>query len=309
MNHKKVNLTFLISIILYISLLIIGSLFANQLLEDLVLSNFLVESILVLPAIIMVLFSEEKPVAFLHFRKMKLGTGLAIIPFTLFSMPVITVMNLLSQFVTTNEAAAAMEEAGIGNMNYFLILGSVGLFAPFCEEVLCRGVYYRGYERTGGKLKALLLASFLFAIVHMNLNQAAYAMVMGIMAVLLVEATGSLWSSIIYHALINSSQVTLMYLMLHVDSSAFSSAQNQMTGDMMVYALGAYLIIAAVCLPLAWAILIWMSAHEGNHGALLAVWKSQKKDKLVSFSLILALILCVLMMCGFASVILQMIIK
>jgi hypothetical protein len=209
-------------------------------------------------------------------------------------MPVITLVNLLSQFVTENEATAVMESYEIGSMPFLPLLLSVGIFAPFCEELICRGIYYRSYKKSGSAFAAMLLSAMIFALVHMNINQAAYAFVMGILAVLLVEASGSLWSSVIYHALINSSQVALMYVMLKGNASAFSEATDALTTESLVTALAGYLVITAVTLPIAWAILVWMSGNEGRRGVLLRLWKERKtkKDKLVTVPLILAIILC-----------------
>lgn len=294
MNSKKVNRSFLITIILYIGVIFGASYLFPAWIENLVFNNLLCESVIVLPGLLFLLFSKEKPVSFFHFKKIKAGTLLTIIPFTMFSMPVITLANVFSQLFVKNEAMAAMEDAKIAEMPFLLLLFSTGIFAPFCEELVCRGIYYRGYKKSGSGFKAMLLSAALFALLHMNLNQAAYAFVMGIMAVLLVEATGSLWSSVIYHTLINSSQVAMTYAMLKVNTSAYSEAAELVNTEMIVMMLAAYLVITAVTLPLAWALLIWMSGHEGRQGVLMRLWKERKKkeDKLVTVPLILAIILC-----------------
>ena len=299
MNSKKVNRVFLASMILYVSAILGASYLFPKWIENLVFNNLLCESVIVLPGFLLLLFTLKKTsgetfCGFLHFKKLKAGTLLAIIPFTMFSMPAIVVANLLSQFFAENEAMSAMENAKVAEMPFVFLLFSVGIFAPFCEELICRGIYYRGYQRSGSSFKAMLLSAILFALLHMNLNQAAYAFVMGVMAVLLVEATGSLWSSIIYHVLINSSQVAMMYAMLKVNTSAYSEAAEMINTEMIVMMLAVYLVITAVTLPLAWALLVWMSGHEGRRGVLMLLWKERKKkeDKLVTVPLILAIILC-----------------
>lgn len=308
MNGRRVNQAFLISIVLYI-LCVFGAAFLfPKLVDNIITSNLICEAAVVLPGVLFTLLSGEKLPEFMGFRRIKLTTLLAIIPFTMFSMPAISLINLISQFFVRNEVTAMMESYQIAEMPFWQVLLSIGIFAPFCEEVICRGIYYRGYKRSGGAFKAMLLSALLFAVVHMNLNQAMYAFFMGIMAVLLVEATGSLWSSVIYHGLINSSQVALMYSALTINPSVYSdAAEGMMTTDMLVYSVAVYLVIAAVTLPLAWAILVWMSGNENKRGILLSVWRERnyrredtlegkKKDKLVTASLVLALILCVAVM-------------
>ncbi len=297
MNGRKVNLAFLISIVVYIGVIFCAAFLFPFFMENIVFNNLLCEMAIVLPGLLFVIFSKEDLPRFLHIKRMKVSTLLGIIPFTFLSMPAITLVNLLSQFVAENEAMAAMESYQVTDMPFLQLLFSVGIFAPFCEELTCRGIYYRGYERSGSGFKAMILSAILFALVHMNVNQAMYAFVMGLMAVLLVEATGSLLSSVVYHMLINSSQVCMMYAILKANSSAYSEASQMLTREMMVISLAGYLVITAITLPLAWAMLVWMSGNEGRRGVLPAFWKERKKkeDKLVTVSLILAVILCIAM--------------
>lgn len=319
MNGRKVNLAFLISILLYIGCVFGLPLLLPRLFSNLVVNNLICEAVMVAPGFLFMLFSGEKMSDFLHFRRMKPGTVLMILPFTMFSMSVITLVNLISQFFVENTSAAIMENYQVAEMPFFQVLFSVGIFAPFCEELACRGIFYRGYRRSGSAFYAMLLSALLFALMHMNVNQAMYAFVMGIISVLLVEAAGSLWASVLYHGLINSSQIVLMYGMLRANPSAYSEAAASLDTDMLVYGLAGYLVITAVSLPIAWAILVWISGHEGRRGVLAQLWRERKnpgkktavrneagaeqmqavpdsmpkkKDKLVTVSLLLSLILC-----------------
>ena len=183
------------------------------------------------------------------------------------------------------------------------MLFSMSICAPFFEEITCRGAYYRAYRKSGGAVGAMLLSSLIFAVSHMNFNQAAYAFVVGILAVLLVEATGSLWSSILYHAVINGSQAVLMYQVLKADPDIYSEQAAMVTSDFLLYGIAAYLLATAFTLPLAWAVLVWISGNEGRRGVLPALWRErkEKKDKIITVPLILALFLGLLIMTGVVS--------
>lgn len=304
MSGRKVNWAFLIAIVLYVGLSFGLVYLAPGLANSIVASNFLVEMAVLLPGILFLLFSKEKLTEFLHFKKIKVGTIFGVALFTMCTMPTITLLNLLTQFLVENTATNMMADYGIDKMPFLLVWFTVGLFAPFCEEVACRGVYYRGYRKSGSAFKAMLLSALLFGLVHMNLNQAVYAFAMGILAVLLVEATGSIWSSILYHALINSSQVAVMYMTLKLDPAAYSDAAEMLTTDFLVMGVAVYLALAAITLPLAWALLIWMSEREGRTGVLRAVWterkqkvsEEKKKNRLVTIPLIIGLIICIVLM-------------
>lgn len=297
MNSRKTSISFSIAVILYFACAFgMGILFRDAM-NSLLWSNLTVEAAIVLPGILFALFSGEKLPQFLGFHKIKVTTLLAIIPFTMLSLPFISLLNLITQFWVENTAAGAMQEFGIAQMPFWQAWYVIGLFAPFCEEIACRGVFYRGYEKSWGKFRAMFLSAFLFALIHMNLNQAVYAFAMGIMAVLLVEATGSLWASVCYHALINSSQIALMYGVLSADATAYSDAADMLTNEVLVSGVTAYLVITAITLPFAWALLIWMSGNQERRGVLLSLWQDRKekykKDNLAALILALTAILCI----------------
>lgn len=99
MNSKKVNLAFLVSVIIYVGGVFAISAFCPYILENVVLNNLICESMMVLPGFVVFLFSEKEKAEFLSFHRIKTGTLLAVIPFTLFSMPLISLANLLSSFL------------------------------------------------------------------------------------------------------------------------------------------------------------------------------------------------------------------
>ena len=63
--------------------------------------------------------------------------------------------------------------------------------------------------------RQVLLSSLLFGLMHMNFNQAPYAFALGVAMAVLVEATGSLWSSVLMHVIFNAQSVLLMYFYQH----------------------------------------------------------------------------------------------
>lgn len=115
-----------------------------------------------------------------------------------------------------------------------------------------------------------------------------------------MEATGSLWSSVLYHGLINGSQVILMYTILNNNEDFYAQQMEMITTDTMLYTIGAYLVLTAVTLPLAWAVLVWIGKNQGRSVEFQMLWKrsKQKKDKLITLPVILGLVLCVLVMTG-----------
>lgn len=306
MNSKKANRVFLITILCYI-VLVIGLLrFAPGLMNNLLVSNLTMELVIALPVLAAAVMSGERLPSFLGFRKMGVKSLLMTALFTFLTVPVLTLFNLISQIWVENEAAAMLEGQQAGQMSFGILFLSTAIIAPIFEEVACRGAYYHSYRKSGSAFRAMVLSAMIFALVHMNFNQASYALVMGILSVLLMEAAGSIWASILYHGLINGSNVLLMYGALRVNPNAYSEQAVEVTGNFLLYGIGIYLILAAVTLPLAWAVLVWLSANQGRSGVLTQIWKGrkEKKDKMLTVPLVLALILCLSLMTGFFALLL-----
>ncbi len=311
MNGRKVNWVFLFSIINSFVVAVLAAALFPSVAGSLVGSNLITELAIMLPGLIAVAVSREKMTDFVGFHKMKPGSVFMTALFTFLSLPLITLLNVFSQLWVENETAAMLESYQIDSMSFGEMFFSLVIIAPLFEEVICRGIFYHSYRRSGSAFKAMLLSALLFALLHMNFNQAAYAIAMGVMAVLLVESSGSLWSSIIYHALINGSSCVMMYMSLRLDPEVFSET-TEVTPGILMYMIGIYLILTAVFLPMAFAVLAWIARHEGREGALAAVWRERKwkpemymdkrgkmkKDKLITIPLVIALILCVLAMTG-----------
>lgn len=298
MNAKKANWAFLLTIAAYFLVSVLMLFLPDSVTSSLLVTNLLLEGALALPIIMIAVVSREKLGEFLGFHKIKPGTVLMIGLFTFLTSPFLTLVNAISMFWVENEAVNMMESYQVGNLPFAQLLLSTAVIAPICEEITCRGGFYRSYRRSGGMVKAMLLSAVLFACIHMNFNQASYAFVMGIISVLLVEASGSVWSSVIYHGLFNAGTSLIAYAALRGDPNVY--AKQEVTTELLMYGVGAYLVISAVTLPIAFAVLIWISKHENRED----VWKNTrikektKKDKLITIPLIVALILCLLVMTG-----------
>lgn len=303
MNSKKVNWLFL-SIIL-IEFTVVGLLivlntvwkvrFSLNIVENLVLS----EMILFAPALIFVLASLKGAGtsgfnSMLGFHKIKISSFFMVILFTFLIMPMTTAINAISMIFVDNAVTAISGD--VLKMPFPVMLFLMGIFGPFCEEFVFRGVIYRGYKNSGTVFWSIFWSALLFGLMHLNFNQAAYAIAIGIMFALLVEATGSLWSSAIAHMVFNSQQVCMMYIINHVMPDAYSGngAGNELTNEMLVAAIGPYLILGVIGTALAVCVLVWLAGNEHRESALKDIWRFRKNHNsyLVSIPLIIAIVLC-----------------
>lgn len=260
--------------------------------DSLVLSFFLSQGILVVPTIIFLLVFERRETLWQFeaaaFHKVKISTLLMITLCTFLIMPLVTVLNALTMFFTDNAVAAL--EGDIVSTSFPVMLFMIGIFGPFCEEFVFRGVIYRSYRRNGQKennvryqnaqsngLSAMLLSALLFGLMHMNFNQAVYAFAIGIFFVLLVEAAGSLWASVFCHMFFNSCQVVLMYASERLLNSVYGQAVNEVAEKLstqeLLAALSVYLVIAAVTTPIAGCVIVWIAKNEGRQAAFSELFR------------------------------------
>ena len=291
MNAKKVNWIFLAMVLLNITLVVL-LLVMYPVFQLGIVANLIVSQIIILvPALIGVLAGRENLIEFAGFRKFKISSALMTVLFTFLFMPLVTLINMISICFVDNAVAAVSGE--ILDTPFFVIFTLMGILGPMSEELVCRGIVYHGYKRTGTMMQALLLSSMVFALMHMNFNQAAYAFAIGVAMVLLVEATGSIWSSILVHVTFNSQQVCLMYLVDYGEQQ-LQEAQEALTTDMMILAISVYLVIAAVTTSLAGCVLAWIAKNEKREDNLRAIWKTRKfkkEGKVITVPLLIAIVI------------------
>jgi membrane protease YdiL (CAAX protease family) len=80
------------------------------------------------------------------------------------------------------------------------------------EEIICRGVML-GAHSLRSLRAGVIISAVVFGVLHMNFNQIAYALFLGLLFALVVEATGSLLSVMLAHALFNAVSVSFVYLL------------------------------------------------------------------------------------------------
>lgn len=302
MNSKKVNWLFL-SIILtefaVMALLIVSQIFLRRGIKIGIAQNFIIsELILALPALIFVLASLKGSASGLNgmlgFHKIKISTFFMVILFTILIMPLTTAINAISMLFVDNAVNAISGD--VLKMPFPVMLFLIGIYGPFCEEFVFRGVIYRGYKNSGPVFWAIFWSALLFGLMHMNFNQAAYAIAIGIMFALLVEATGSLWSSVIAHMFFNSQQVCVMYIVNNIMPDIYSkkNMDSVMTNEALLAAIGPYLIVAVIGTALAVCVMAWIARNEGREKELGSIWSRRRDQKgyMVSIPLIIAIVLC-----------------
>ena len=254
----------------------------------------LISPVLVMgPALIYALIKRRSFSEMFRMKKTKWINLLMAVLVLICSYPVIAILNLISMFFVENAVADTMTEM-LSQTNFVYSLLTIAVMPAFAEELLFRGAVYHTY-RPSRPVAGLLFSAAAFGLMHGNFNQMPYAMFLGVVLALMVEATDSIWIGMWMHFLLNGFSVTMMYLMPAdvVESSAdsaemvlelFQSLINSGGTMMMVMTICVYILIAIFFAAAVFALIL--AVFRMNHRSLKFCFrrqfgKTEKKDRIV----------------------------
>ncbi len=299
MDYKKANRAFLYMILATIcfTLLYTVWMIGTMTAMPVILNNFLSEMMIFIPALAMVLFHGDKISVLVPFKKIRISSALLIPLYVLLLLPLVVFLNSLSMLFVDNTVVEMADQ--ILELPLWQMLLSIGIFGPFIEEFVFRGVILQSYQRTGRIIGSIILSSILFGMMHLNINQFAYGAAMGIMFALLVEATGSVLSSFLAHALFNSAEVILMYMEKDVLSQAQEYMDSMELKNTILISVGVYFVLAVIETALALCVLVKIANLERRQEFFASIPKCKKQGyKLLSVPLILAIVISLTYMIG-----------
>ena len=190
---------------------------------------------------------------------------------------------------------------------WWQILLMVGIIGPVSEEFVFRGVIYHGYKTSQRFVGSMLLSALLFGLTHLNFNQMSYAVLVGIVSVLLLEGSGSIFYSMLFHICINTTNVVQMLvqkaqgtIMSQEESMAYIERTMQMPyKQALAVSVSVYAVIAAGATALAGCLLYLIVKKENrvqHMQQLLHGNTGEKRTKLISVPLVISVVLCLLYM-------------
>ena len=293
---KKVNRLFPILMLCYIG----GSYLISYLLHGRSTPIWfsLIESqlLILVPVIFFVLYQKINIVKCLPYKMLKPLDALLALLFGYSLIPLMMLLNYISMLFSTNK----VQEMTGALMEYpFLVqIFFVAVIPAFVEEFVFRGVFYHSY-RKNGILGAALLSGFIFGIVHLNINQFVYAFVLGAILALLVEATGSMLTSMIAHFAINTYSIITLQMVpdsLKNSENANSAIQymNVQTTIMMICILAIFALAFGLI-----AFVIYKNLAKRNNrwnyitNEISKGIKQQNGEKFATIPLIMTLLLCI----------------
>lgn len=308
MNSKRIGVAFLLQMLFYYLLVLGLTIYAVVIPaggEIGIVENLIVSQLVnVVPVMLVILIGRRKYRGekifrdILGFRHIKISTALMTVLYTFLLMPLTTLANAISMIFVDNTVAEL--EGDILNVPFLIMFSIMAIFGPFCEELVFRGAFFRGFRRSGNIFGAILMSGMLFALMHMNFNQAAYALLLGIMMALLAEAAGSTLAPFIMHLVFNGQSVCLMYLSdkLFPELVEEGLEDYSMAPEELVMVIAVYLLLAVICTSIAFCVAVWIAGNEGKQNFLRTIWASRKnkKEKLWSVCLVIGIALSLIFM-------------
>ena len=269
--------------------------------ESLLLSQLIV----LVPAVLFLFGTKTDPGRLIAHNRPKFTTALLVVVFTFLCMPAIIAVNAFSMLFVDNEVAGI--QSYMLSVPWWQILLMVGIIGPVSEEFVFRGVIYHGYKTSQRFVGSMLLSALLFGLTHLNFNQMSYAVLVGIVSVLLLEGSGSIFYSMLFHICINTTNVVQMLvqkaqgtIMSQEESMAYIERTMQMPyKQALAVSVSVYAVIAAGATALAGCLLYLIVKKENrvqHMQQLLHGNTGEKRTKLISVPLVISVVLCLLYM-------------
>lgn len=146
------------------------------------------------------------------FHRLPLKSLLLCLALGLLIQPIMSLVAALASLLFTDITTNSIEQ--MSEMPLPLFVLTIGVLPAFFEELVCRGMLLDGYRDTP-LWYMLLIPALFFGLLHLNFQQISYAVVAGVILAYLVKITGSIWSSMTVHFVINGTQSLLVWLMGH----------------------------------------------------------------------------------------------
>lgn len=204
---------------------------------------------------------------FLALRRISFTSVLLTIAAAILVQPTMMLISSISQLFFQNITTDSMLQMAQLPLWTFLLASAV--LPAFFEELICRGIILQGYRETPFWYALLISAAF-FGMLHLNFQQILYAIAAGIFFALLVKATGSIWSSILAHLIINGLQSLIAWFMLQnglYEEAAAAALPSSGLWQTMAY-LFPYIFLALITLPLLILCLYYL--FKNNRAAVAA---------------------------------------
>lgn len=264
---------------------------------DVKLNILISQSLIFVPTIVYFILARRNVFDLIRFKKTHPLMIILVPIIALAIVPLTTVINALSMLFVDNHISG-VSNALINNNSYGISLLFMAVLPAIVEETAYRGVILGNFDE-GNKLAAVIMSGVLFGIMHMNLNQMAYAIVLGIIFAFLLEATGSIMSTMLAHFCINGISVSLNYIVNKIPLFASQAEETQLTKQTILQAVSVYLPFAVVGTLIAAALIYLLANLNKRKDYFIGLFKKKENvsednsPKIVTPLLVIVIVICI----------------
>lgn len=265
---KKINIFAPVLFGFYIiaSVLFSRIIYSNRIALPLWLNLIISQCILLIPALIYVLVMKIDIIKCIPYRKIKLSDAVSSLLIGYCLVPLVLLINVISSVFATNYLNSSTTE--ISQYPFIIQLLLMAFLPTIAEEFVFRGLFYHSY-RKNGILGAAILSGVVFGAIHLNINQFCYACVMGMVFALMVEITGSMFSSMLAHFAVNSYSIIMLKLVsmsgISVQTEqASQQIMSQYSGVIILLQIAILAVTAIAFLSIAYLLFMSMAKRNGR---------------------------------------------
>lgn len=257
----------------------------------------LAQALIIVPVIVYLIVTKQNFFEAIRLKKVNIWSLLLVIPLVYLLEPLLICINAISMSFSTNVIATTMEDI-VETMPYIAGISLMALLPALVEEITFRGVLLNSFHRDSNPWPGIIFSAICFGAMHMNFNQIAYALVLGIIMGIVLEASGSILTTMLVHFLYNGTSTTLLYLLPMImkwsngvlEDSGMSQAEiDQMmsvseaaatTSSEQMLLMGLVMIIPALIGLLLAGGLVYLIARLNNRQLILiGMFKKKTKEQ------------------------------
>ena len=265
---KKINIfaPVLFGFYIIVSILFSRIIYSNGIALPLWLNLIISQCILLIPALIYVLVMKIDIIKCIPYRKIKLSDAVSSLLIGYCLVPLVLLINVISSVFATNYLNSSTTE--ISQYPFIIQLLLMAFLPTIAEEFVFRGLFYHSY-RKNGILGAAILSGVIFGAIHLNINQFCYACVMGMVFALMVEITGSMFSSMLAHFAVNSYSIIMLKLVsmsgISVQTEqASQQIMSQYSGVIILLQIAILAVTAIAFISIAYLLFMSMAKRNGR---------------------------------------------
>lgn len=181
-----------------------------------IIDSFAIRSIagelaLGLPVLIFILYNRGTFTTLFRIKSIRPSTILWSILIAICMTPIASFVNLITMQFTPNVASDVLS-VYVDKVSLLEMVFSSAIVPAVIEELAMRGVFLSTLKKSNRRFLSLFFCALVFGLLHGNINQFAYAFLLGFVFALIDEAVDSVLPSIIVHFWANASSIVLLYV-------------------------------------------------------------------------------------------------